>query len=51
MPGRSLVFLRVTEPGWMWFEGHGDLSLSAFAQARQAVLLSLTPWPQGRASA
>ena len=41
MPTRSLVFLRVTEPGWMRFEDHSDLSLSAFAQARQAVLLSL----------
>ena len=41
MPARSLVFLRVTEPGWMRFEGHGDLSLSACMQVMQAVLLPL----------
>jgi len=35
----------------MWLDARGGLDLSAFAQARQAVLLSLARWPQGRASA
>jgi hypothetical protein len=39
MTVRSSAFRRLTGPAWMWLGAHGGLGLSAFAQARQAVLL------------
>jgi len=51
MPVRSPVFLRLTGPARMWLDAHGGLGLSAFAQVRQAVLLSPLRWRPGRPSA